>query len=163
MATVGNNLSGYDPATVPDGADFRIAIAVSEWNGDVTGNLRQGAEETLLRHGVKPENLTIVEAPGSFELPLTAQWLIEAKKPHAVIVIGSVIQGETRHFDFVCEATSQGTKDVSLKYGVPVIFCVLTDNTWHQAAERSGGRLGNKGVESAVAALKMAALGRSLR
>ena len=100
--------------------------------------------------------------PGSFELPLSAQWLIQQHSPHAVIALGSVIQGETKHFDFVCSACAEGIKDVSLSTNTPIIFGVLTDNTHQQAVDRSGGKHGNKGTECAVAALKMAALRRNL-
>ena len=163
MATVGNNLSEYNIEDIPNGADFKIGIVVSEWNEEITGSLLAGAKETLLKHGVNESNLTIKPVPGTFELPLAAQMLLEADiSIHGVICIGSVIQGETKHFDFVCHAASQGIKDVSLKFGKPVIFCVLTDNTKQQAIDRSGGIHGNKGTEGAIACLKMIDLKRSL-
>jgi 6,7-dimethyl-8-ribityllumazine synthase len=163
MATSGKHLSAYNPETVPNGVPFRIAIAVGEWNYNITGNLLKGAEETLLKHGVLSENLIVAHVPGAFELPLAAQQLIESQKPDAVITIGCVIQGETKHFDFVCDGVTQGVMEVSLKYNTPVIFCVLTDNTLQQSIDRSGGKHGNKGIESAVAALKMAALKQNLK
>lgn len=155
MATANTNLSEYDISTIPNGADFRIGIVVSEWNSSITFNLLKGAEETLLKHGVKKENISIHLTPGSFELPLGAQFLLENGNIDGVVALGSVIQGETKHFDFVCNGVAQGIKDVSLKYNKPVIFGVLTDNNMQQAEDRSGGKHGNKGIECAVACLKM--------
>lgn len=162
MATSGKNLSGYDPATLPDGSTFKIGIVVSMWNRNITSKLEDGALQVISEAGVKKENTFIIHCPGTFELPVTAKLLIEKEKPDAVIAIGNVIQGETRHFDFVCEAAAMGIKDVSLQTAVPVLFCVLTDNNMQQSIDRSGGIHGNKGIECAVAALEMAALKRSL-
>ena len=162
MATAGKNLSEYDFESIPDAAPFSFALVVSEWNSDITLNLAQGARDALLRHGVKPENLQLHFVPGSYELILGSQLLAESESIDAVIAIGSVIQGETPHFEFICEAVAQGIKDVNLKYGKPVIFCVLTDNNIQQARDRSGGKHGNKGVEAAVAAIKMAVLKKQL-
>lgn len=158
MATVNRNLSTYDKENIPNGADFRIGIVVSEWNSSITNNLLNGAKETLLELGVKAQNIIVNHTPGSFELPLAAQWLLEKENIDGVIAIGSVIQGETKHFDYVCQATADGIRNVGLKYNKPVIFCVLTDNTMQQAIDRSGGKHGNKGIESAVACIKMIAL-----
>ena len=158
MATVNKNLSLYDIDKVPNGADFKIGIVVSEWNLDITSNLLKGAYETLLQHGLKKEQILVQYVPGSFELPLAAQYMLEANLVDGVVALGSVIQGETKHFDFVCDATAKGVKDVSLKYNKPVIFGVLTDNTLQQAIDRSGGKHGNKGIECAVACLKMIAI-----
>lgn len=163
MATAGKNLSTYDSDTIPNGADFKIGIVVSEWNESITGNLCRGAKETLSRNGVKEENIIIHNTPGSFELPLGAQWMLDREDIDGVVAVGSVIQGETKHFDFVCQATAQGIKDVGLKYDKPAIFCVLTDNTMQQAIDRSGGRHGNKGTEAAIACLKMIELKRKLK
>jgi len=162
MATSGKNLSQYATDTTPSAKGFTFGIAVAEWNPEITRNLADGAVKTLLDLGAAPADIYIHWVPGSFELPLTAQWLIEQKMCDAVVIIGSVIQGETRHFDFVCEAVAQGVKDVSLKTNTPVIFCLLTDNTHQQAIDRSGGKHGNKGVECAVAAVKMATLRQKL-
>ena len=163
MATVGNNLSEYNIEEIPNGADFKIGIVVSEWNESITGNLLAGAKETLLKHGVEEANILIKPVPGTYELPLGAQFLFEGIQDlNGVICIGSVIQGETKHFDFVCESAALGIKDVNLKYNKPAIFCVLTDNTKQQAIDRSGGLHGNKGVEGAIACLKMIALKDSL-
>lgn len=162
MATSGKNLSHYPVESTPSAAGFTFGIAVAEWNPEITRNLADGAVQTLLDLGASPADVHTRWVPGSFELPITAQWLIEHKMCDAVIIIGSVIQGETRHFDFVCEAVAQGVKDVSLKTNIPVIFCLLTDNTHQQAVDRSGGKHGNKGIECAVAAVKMAALRQKL-
>jgi 6,7-dimethyl-8-ribityllumazine synthase len=163
VATANTNLSEYDISTIPNGADFRIGIVVSEWNSSITLNLLKGAKETLLKHGVKKENISTHFTPGSFELPLGAQFLLEDSSFDGVIALGSVIQGETKHFDFVCNSVAQGVKDVSLKYNKPIIFGVLTDNTMQQAEDRSGGRHGNKGIECAVACLKMIELQNTLK
>lgn len=162
MATENKNLSEYKQSEVPSGASFRIGVAVSQWNGDITGALLKGALEVFDQQGVKNENLFIAKCPGAFELPLTAQWLLEEKKVDGVITIGSVIQGETKHFDFVCDGVAQGVKDLNLKFSKPVIFCVLTDNNLQQAIDRSGGKHGNKGIECAVALLQMIDLKKSL-
>ncbi len=162
MATAGKNLSSYDPSQIPDGTDLTIGIVVSEWNQSITQNLLDGALETLMKHGVKREKIIVKWVPGSFELPLAAQWIVQQHSPNAAIALGSVIQGETKHFDFVCDACAQGIKDVILNTNTPVIFGVLTDNTMEQAVARSGGKHGNKGTECAVAAIKMAALRRNL-
>ncbi|MFK8039462.1 MAG: 6,7-dimethyl-8-ribityllumazine synthase [Crocinitomicaceae bacterium] len=162
MATALSNLSDYNHEDVPDGSNYTVAIAVSEWNYNITGNLLKGALETLKKHGVKPENIIIEHVPGTFELPTAAQFLAKTNRFDGIITIGSVIQGETKHFDFVCEAASQGVKDVGINENMPVIFCVLTDNTMQQGIDRSGGKHGNKGVEAAVACLKMVNLQQSL-
>lgn len=162
MATSLKNLSDYDVKSVPNAKKMRFAIVVSEWNFNITSNLFKGAYETLLKHGVQKKNIKISYVPGSFELPVAAQTFIEKTNVDAVICLGSVIQGETKHFDFVCQATAQGIKDVSLLYNVPVIFGVLTDNTLEQAISRSGGKYGNKGDEAAVTAIKMVYFQQSL-
>lgn len=160
MATAEHNLSNYDPTSVPSGAGLRFALVVSEWNRDVTDALRVGAKETLLKHGVDPDHVMEHWVPGSFELALGAQILLERGGLDGVICLGSVVRGETPHFDFVCHGTTHGIMSVGLKYNVPVIFGVLTDDTMQQALDRSGGKHGNKGVDCAVAVLKMAALQR---
>lgn len=162
MATALRNLSEYNKDTLPNGADFRIGIVVSEWHDSITLNLLKGAKETLLANGVKEENIIIRFVPGAFELPLAAQWLCEYSKVDGAIAIGVVIQGETKHFDFVCDGTTQGIKDVNLKFSTPITFCLLTDNTMQQSIDRSGGIHGNKGIECAVACLKMVELKKEL-
>jgi 6,7-dimethyl-8-ribityllumazine synthase len=156
MATVNKNLSEYDKNTIPDAKDFRFGIVVSEWNENITSGLYKGAIEALLENSVPQENIVSWNVPGSFELVYAAKKMIATQNLDAVIAIGSVIQGETKHFDFVCEAVSQGIKDLNVLTDVPVIFCVLTDNTMQQAIDRSGGIHGNKGTEAAIVAIKMA-------
>ena len=156
MATAGNNLSSYDPKDLPNGARFNVGIVVSEWNSVYTNGLLDGALEVLRACGVPETSIKTVYVPGSFELPLASQMLLE--HVDGVIAIGSVIRGETAHFDYVCDAVAQGIKDVNLKTGKPVAFCVLTDNNSEQAAARSGGEHGNKGIEAAVVVMKMIAL-----
>lgn len=155
MATANQNLSAYDKEKLPDASGFKVGVVVSEWNHEVTGNLLEGCRSALLDLGVKEDDLMVHWVPGSFELPLGARWLLEHGNVQGVVCLGSVIQGETRHFDFVCEAVSMGIKDVSLATGKPVIFGVLTDNTLDQAKARSGGEHGNKGTEAAVSVVKM--------
>ena len=157
MATVNNNLSEYDKASIPNASNYRFGIVVSEWNDNITEGLFKGAYETLVENKVAPENITRWNVPGSYELIYGCKKM-QQQKVDVVIAIGSVIQGETKHFDFVCDAVSQGVKDLNLQYDLPTIFCVLTDNTKQQSIDRSGGKLGNKGVECAIAAIKMATL-----
>ncbi len=160
MATENKNLSVYDKATIPNAKDFRFGIVVSEWNTDITEALFKGAHDALLDCGASQENIIRWSVPGSFELTYGSKKMINLKNVDAVIAIGSVIQGETKHFDFVCSATAEGIKDLNVLYDTPVIFCVLTDNNMQQAKDRSGGKHGNKGTEAAIAAIKMAALGK---
>jgi 6,7-dimethyl-8-ribityllumazine synthase len=154
VATSLKNLSDYDKNTIPNGADFSIGIVVSEWNDHITSKLLAGAFTTLIESGVKEENIQLKRVPGAFELPLAAQWLAQTNVD-GIIAIGVVIQGETRHFDFVCYGTTNGIMEVNLKYDKPVAFCLLTDNTEQQSIDRAGGKHGNKGVEAAVTVLKM--------
>ncbi|MEN8857475.1 MAG: 6,7-dimethyl-8-ribityllumazine synthase [Flavobacteriaceae bacterium] len=156
MATT--NLSHYDKTTIPNAKDFRFGIVVSEWNPEITKNLHKGAIEALLDCGAKQENIISWDVPGSFELVFGCKKMLETQNLDAIIAIGNVIQGETKHFDFVCEGVTKGIVDLNIKYNTPVIFCVLTDNTKQQSLDRSGGKLGNKGIECAIAAIKMAAL-----
>ena len=160
MATVNKNLSHYDKNTIPNAKDFRFGIVVSEWNDNITSNLHKGAIEALLENGVPQDNIISWDVPGSFELVYGSKRMIDTQSVDAVIAIGCVIQGETKHFDFVCEGVTQGIKDLNIHTDVPVIFCVLTDNTLQQSIDRSGGKHGNKGTEAAIAAIKMAFLRR---
>ncbi|MBR0182848.1 MAG: 6,7-dimethyl-8-ribityllumazine synthase [Bacteroidaceae bacterium] len=155
MASALHNLSSYDPSTVPDGSQWKIGIVVSEWNEDVTGALLQGAYDTLLKHGVKAQNITVKTVPGSFELVYGSAWMIQQTDVDAVIAIGCVIRGDTPHFDYICQGTTQGLAELNRKAVVPVIYGLLTCNTLQQALDRCGGALGNKGDECAVTALKM--------
>ena len=157
MATANKNLSAYDKATIPNAKDFRFGIVVSEWNDTITEGLYKGAYDALIDCGADTNNIVRWNVPGSFELVYGAKKM-QQQFVDAVIAIGSVIQGETKHFDFVCEGVTQGIKDLNILHDVPVIFCVLTDNTMQQAIERSGGKHGNKGTEAAIAAIKMAQL-----
>ena len=149
------NLSEFTPFEFSSANKTRIGIVVSEWNDRITDSLFKGAEESLLEHGILKENILVKHVPGSFELPLGAQWMLEKTSVDAVICIGCVIQGETRHFDFISQAVADGIMNVGLKFSKPVIFSVLTCNTMEQAEDRAGGKHGNKGVEGAVSALKM--------
>ena len=163
MATANKNLSDYQKDEIPNGADFKVGIVVSEWNYDITGNLLKGAQQAFLDNGVKPENIIVKHITGTFELPLGRQMLLEADEEiDGVVAIGSVIQGETRHFDFVCEGATKGLMTVMLEYNTPISFCVLTDNNKQQAIDRSGGKYGNKGIECAIACLKMIAFQEEL-
>jgi 6,7-dimethyl-8-ribityllumazine synthase len=132
-----------------------IGIVVSEWNQEVTASLTQAAVETLKKYGFTDENIIIKSVPGSFELPQAAKFMIDYTYVDAVICLGCVIQGETRHFDFVCSGVTQGIMDINLKTGVPVSFGILTTQNLQQALDRAGGKHGNKGVEAAIAVLKM--------
>ncbi len=158
MSTELRNLSSCNKDDVPSGEKGIFGIVVSEWNSEITDNLLRGAVDTLLEHGVDDKDIYIRHVPGSFELPFGASTLLEKKRFDAIICLGCVIQGETRHFDFICDAVANGIMQVSLKEEIPVVFGVLTTNTLEQARDRSGGKHGNKGVEAAVTALKMAAL-----
>ncbi|HSJ68781.1 MAG TPA: 6,7-dimethyl-8-ribityllumazine synthase [Anditalea sp.] len=155
MATTLKNLSQYSSTNIPDISNKKFAIVVSEWNEDVTESLYRGAIETLIKHGAQKDNIYRKDVPGSFELSLGAQWVAEIDEIDAVICLGCVIQGETRHFDFICDAVAHGITNVSLKYNKPVIFGVLTPNTQKQALDRAGGKHGNKGDEAAITAIKM--------
>ena len=161
MATLNKNLSDFDYSKVPSAKDLKIGIVVAEWNEQITEGLYQGAMEALNICGCT--NIIRKDVPGSFELALGAQFLLEYSDVDAVICLGSVIQGESKHFDFVCEGTALGIKDVALKYNKAVIFGVLTDNNLQQAIDRSGGKHGNKGTEAAVTAIKMVALQKELQ
>lgn len=158
MATENKNLSHYDKNTIPNTNGLRFGIVVSEWNENITGGLYKGAIEGLTDNGVAEANIVTWNVPGSFELVYGSKKMIETQNVDAVIAIGSVIQGETKHFDFVCEAVAQGIKDLNVITNVPVVFCVLTDNNLQQAIDRSGGKHGNKGTEAAIVAIRMAAL-----
>ncbi len=156
MAT--KNLSHIEWSQMPEVGHLSFGIVVSEWNREITENLLKGALAFLKKAGVKKKNITIEHVPGSFELAHGAQLVIETINPDAVITLGSIIKGETPHFDFVSQATAQGIMQVGLQYGLPVIFGVLTDDNIQQSKDRSGGKLGNKGSEAAMVAIKMADL-----
>jgi 6,7-dimethyl-8-ribityllumazine synthase len=158
MAT--KNLSIYNPDSVPDAGEMRFGIVVSDWNKEVTWSLLEGAVNTLKKHGATEKNIVVKHVPGSFELTLGAQFLAEYDDLDAVICLGCVIQGETPHFTYICAGVTQGITQLNLEYNLPFIFGVLTTNNQQQAADRAGGKLGNKGDEAAITAIKMAALQR---
>jgi 6,7-dimethyl-8-ribityllumazine synthase len=154
------NLSVYNPDSVPDASEMRFGIVVSDWNKEVTWSLLDGAINTLIKHGASEKNIVVKHVPGSFELTLGAQFLAEYDDLDAVICLGCVIQGETPHFTYICQGVTQGITQLNLEYNLPFIFGVLTTNNQQQAEDRAGGKLGNKGDEAAVTAIKMAALQR---
>ncbi len=157
MASHLKNLSDFSHTTIPNGSAFKIAIIVAEWNAKITGALYEGALQTLLKHDVKEENIVTMSVPGSFELTAAAEILLNRKSNlDAVICLGCVIQGDTKHFDFICDAVANGITNVGIKHSKPVIFGVLTTNDEQQALDRAGGKHGNKGDEAAITALKMA-------
>ncbi|MFV8333631.1 6,7-dimethyl-8-ribityllumazine synthase [Flavobacterium sp. GSP14] len=156
MATENKNLSDYDKNTIPNAKNFRFGIVVSEWNDSITEGLFKGAFEALLENQVPAQHIIRWNVPGSFELIYGSKKMLQTQNVDAVIAIGCVIQGQTKHFDFVCEGVAQGIKDLNVQTDIPVIFCVLTDNTMQQSIDRSGGIHGNKGTEAAIAAIKMA-------
>lgn len=162
MSSVNKNLSNFEGSEIPNGKGMRIGIVVAEWNTAITGALFDGAVQTLVKNGVSKDDIIIIKVPGSFELTMGAQFMCEDKTIDGVITLGCVIQGETRHFDFICDAVANGVTNVSLKYNKPVIFGVLTPNTIEQAQDRAGGKHGNKGDEAAVTVLKMIALQKDL-
>lgn len=162
MATQNKNLSEYNKNELPNAADFRFGIVVSEWNSHITQGLYQGAIDALLDCGALESNIVTWNVPGSFELIYGSSQIIKTQHVDCVIAIGSVIKGETMHFEFVCEGVTQGIKDLNVLHDVPVIFCVLTDNNEQQSIDRSGGKHGNKGTEAAIAAIKMAYLKKNI-
>ncbi|MBI2721714.1 MAG: 6,7-dimethyl-8-ribityllumazine synthase [Bacteroidetes bacterium] len=161
MSSVNNNLSVVKGSAVADASDYAFGIVWAEWNEEITSALREGAYKTLIENGVLPENITVKAVPGSFELTLGAQWMAEYADVDAVICIGCVIQGETKHFDFICSAVAQGITELNREFGIPFIFGVLTPNNQGQAIDRAGGKHGNKGVEAAITAIKMLQLEES--
>ena len=139
----------------PDLNKYKIGIVVSEWNKDITKNLLSGAIDTLTEQGIQKENIIIQWVPGSFEL-IYGSKVLSKKKFDAIIAIGCVIKGETDHYNFICSSVSKGIMELNLISSIPIIFCVLTDHNKTQSIDRSGGKYGNKGSESAIAAIKMA-------
>lgn len=162
MATSLQNLSSQTISAKGAFGRYKIAIVKAEWNSEVTDALAQGAVERLIKEGVYKRNIIESTVPGSYELSLGAQWMAEQKDIDAVIAIGCVVQGDTPHFDYICQAVAKGITDVNLKYNKPVIFGVLTTLNQEQALERAGGKHGNKGDEAAVTALKMLSLKKKI-
>ena len=157
MSTENSNLSNFDSSTVPSGDSLTIGLVVSKWNEKITESLFNGAYTTLTEFGVKANNIKRIDVPGSFELVFGSKKMIQSKVD-VVIAIGCVIKGETEHFDYICQSVSKGIVDLNINFDTPVVFCVLTDNNIQQSVDRSGGKHGNKGVEAAITALKLANL-----
>ena len=155
MASALKNLSDYDASTVPSAENMKFGIVVAEWNEEITHALAQGAINTLQKHGAKEEHILVNHVPGSFELTLGAQLMLEETDVDAVIILGCVIQGETRHFDFICTGVTEGITQLNINFATPVIFGLLTTNDQQQAIDRAGGKHGNKGDEAAITAIKM--------
>jgi 6,7-dimethyl-8-ribityllumazine synthase len=155
MSSSHKNLNLHSEKNLADVSQRKFAIVVAEWNSEITEALYEGAYHALLKHKAKPENIIRYDVPGSFELSLGSQLAAQRTDIDAVIALGCVIQGETRHFDFICMAVANGITEVSLKYNKPVIFGVLTPDNQQQAADRAGGKHGNKGDEAAITAIKM--------
>jgi len=163
MATGLRGLSSYDSNEVPDASGMKFGIVVSEWNNEITFALRDGAIDTLIKLGTLSDDISVITVPGSFELTLGAKLLAGTGAFDAVICLGCVIQGETKHFDYICQSVTQGITSLNLSTGIPVIFGVLTTNNVEHAIDRAGGKHGNKGDEAAVTAIKMVTLKRGIR
>jgi 6,7-dimethyl-8-ribityllumazine synthase len=162
LSSAHKNLSEFSFEVLPLYNRVKVGLVVAEWNQAVTGSLLSGAVEFLQSSGVRTENIRIHHVPGSFELSLGARWMCDLQEIDGVIALGCVIQGETRHFDFICNAVANGITQVNLNSGKPVAFGVLTTQTQQQAMDRAGGKHGNKGMEAAATLLKMLALQQSL-
>ncbi|MDN5291369.1 MAG: 6,7-dimethyl-8-ribityllumazine synthase [Anaerophaga sp.] len=163
MATNLKNLSDYDASAIPSAKSMKFGIVVSEWNPAITEALLKGAYDTLKRHGAKEENILVAHVPGSFELTHGARHFIKRTNVDAVICLGCVIRGDTPHFNYVCQGVTQGITELNVRYKRPVIFGVLTTDNQQQAEDRAGGKLGNKGDEGAITAIKMVALAREMK
>jgi 6,7-dimethyl-8-ribityllumazine synthase len=162
MSTANHNLSDYESDKLPSASDMRFGVVVSEWNPNVTESLLEGVLQTLQNQGAEPDQIVVQYVPGSFELVYGAKFLAENAKVDAVIALGSVVRGDTPHFDYVCQGVTQGITYLNATQSVPIIFGVLTTDNMEQATDRAGGRYGNKGDEAAVTAIKMVALKRGL-
>ena len=156
MATALRNLSSYDATKVPDASNMCFGIVVSEWNPEITGALLEGAVNTLAKHGAIPENIHVKTVPGSFELIYGAHQMVLNGGYDALIVLGSVIKGDTPHFDYICQGVTTGIARLNTTSEIPIIYGLLTTDNLQQALDRAGGKLGNKGDECAVDAIKMA-------
>lgn len=162
MASASKNLSAYDEKNIPSGEEMSFGIVVSDWNAEITHALYDGCYDTLIKHGVKPDQIHTVQVPGAFELPSAAKMMAAYHNPDAVICIGCVIKGETKHDEYINNAVATGLANFGMALGKPIIYGVLTPNNEEQAKDRAGGKHGNKGVEAAVTALRMAALKKEL-
>jgi 6,7-dimethyl-8-ribityllumazine synthase len=163
MSSLNKNLSVFEGSSIPSAKNYRFGIVVSEWNYEITKSLCDGAYQSLINNGSQDSNIVIKWVPGSFELTLGAQYMAEFSNVDAIICIGCVIQGETKHFDFICNAVANGITNLNIEYNLPVIFGVLTPDTMQQAIDRAGGKHGNKGDEAAITAIKMLALRDSFK
>lgn len=162
MASAQKNLSEYNDENIPGASPFTFGIVVSEWNTQITYALYEGCFETLVKHGAIEENIRTIQVPGSFELPSGAKMLASTKRFDAIICLGCVIKGETKHDEYINHAVATGLTGLSIATGIPFIFGVLTPNSMEQALDRAGGKHGNKGVEAAISAIRMAALRKEL-
>lgn len=163
MATQLKSLSDFSHLKVASAENFTFGIVVAQWNAVVTEALLKGAYHSLIEKGATEDNIIVIEVPGSFELTSGADLLLQNKSIDAVICLGCVIQGETRHFDFICDAVANGITNVSIKHNKPVIFGVLTTDNQQQAEDRAGGKHGNKGEEAAITAIQMANIQKQLK
>ena len=162
MASAKKNLSKYDDTQLPSGTDMKIGIVVADWNDNITHALYEGTFDTLLKHEVEADNITTIQVPGAFELPTAAAMLASKHKVDAVICLGCVITGETKHNEYINHAVATGLTNLGIASGKPFIYGVLTPNTEQQAVDRAGGKYGNKGVEAAVTALRMIGIKKDL-
>lgn len=163
MASNLKNLSDFNHTKIPDGKGLKIGIVVADFNNNITDALSEGAHNTLIKYQVNEEDIIIKRVPGSIELTLGAQLLHEHLELDAIICLGCVIQGETKHFDYVCDSVTQGITNLNIRYQKPFIFGVLTTDNLQQALDRAGGKHGNKGDEAAAAAIRMASLRNELK
>ena len=162
MASALHNLSDYNDSNIPHAGDMQFGIAVADWNAEITHSLFRGCLDTLLKHGAAESQIYTVQVPGAFELPQAARMLIASRKLDAVICLGCVIRGETAHNEYINTAVAHGLTNLSLTSGKPVVYGVLTPDNQQQGLDRAGGKYGNKGIEAAVTALRMAQLARTL-
>ena len=158
MASALKNLSEYNEKKLASAKEMSFGIVVADWNAEITHALYQACYDTLTKHGAAPDAIHTIQVPGAFELPGGARLLIKSKNPDAVICIGCVIKGETSHNEYINNAVAMGLTQLGLTTGIPCVFGLLTPNDEQQALDRAGGKHGNKGVEAAVTAIRMAAL-----
>lgn len=163
MSSADKNLSVYDENNLPDASEMKFGIIVSDWNEEITHALYEGCYDTLIKHGAKEENIHTIQVPGAFELPQGARILAKNKSMDATICLGCVIKGETSHNEYINMSVAQTLQNLAMAAGKPFIFGLLTPNDKQQALDRAGGKYGNKGVEAAVTALRMAALSKSFK
>ena len=163
MSTAHQSLSAVSSSKLPNAESFRFGIVVAEWNSSITESLAKACNESLLKAGVKSDNIHRINVPGSYELTAGASLLANQNKFDAIICLGCVIQGETKHFDFICDAVAKGITNLNIKYNKPFIFGVLTPENQQQALDRAGGKHGNKGDEAAITAIKMLDLKKSFK